>query len=318
MVKKLLFIVALCFIAAASLPESSDDFPLQFTSIGDKDNDGIKNRDDNCPNEPEDLDHFQDSDGCPDPDNDNDGVLDALDKCSREPEDKDGFEDGDGCPDLDNDRDRIPDNLDRCMNESEDFDGYEDSDGCPDLDNDSDGVPDLTDKCPMDAEDRDGTEDDDGCPDIDNDHDGIPDSQDRCPDKAENRNNFQDEDGCPDEAVQQIPMGQRLLEGLLFEGRTAEIDFTTRYVLDSLSRSLLTYPETVLEVIGNVDKSENPDQDYELALEMAQSVCSYLISTGVEAERLTAQSVGSSRPTSSNVTPEGRRENRRIEIRRIQ
>src|SRR5687767_735998 len=41
----------------------------------DEDDDGMADRDDACPNEPEDRDDFEDADGCPDPDNDRDGVL---------------------------------------------------------------------------------------------------------------------------------------------------------------------------------------------------------------------------------------------------
>lgn len=65
----------------------------------DRDHDGIPDSDDQCPDEPEDVDGFQDHDGCPDPDNDQDGVLDRDDKCPNEPETKNGFEDDDGCPD---------------------------------------------------------------------------------------------------------------------------------------------------------------------------------------------------------------------------
>src|SRR5690606_29928937 len=54
---------------------------------------------DQCPNEAEDMDGFQDEDGCPDLDNDGDGVLDADDKCPTEMETKNGFQDDDGCPD---------------------------------------------------------------------------------------------------------------------------------------------------------------------------------------------------------------------------
>ena len=77
-------------------------------------------------------DGFQDDDGCPDPDNDKDGIPDKLDKCPNDPEDKDGFEDADGCPDPDNDKDGIPDVIDKCPNEPETFNGYQDEDGCPD------------------------------------------------------------------------------------------------------------------------------------------------------------------------------------------
>jgi OOP family OmpA-OmpF porin len=55
--------------------------------------------DDTCPNDPEDKDGFQDTDGCPDPDNDNDRIPDVTDKCPNEPETYNGNEDEDGCPD---------------------------------------------------------------------------------------------------------------------------------------------------------------------------------------------------------------------------
>ena len=87
---------------------------------------------DKCPDEPEDRDGFEDTDGCPDPDNDKDGVPDEADKCPLEPEDRDGFEDTDGCPDPDNDKDGIPDTTDRCPNEPEKINGVDDNDGCPD------------------------------------------------------------------------------------------------------------------------------------------------------------------------------------------
>jgi OmpA-OmpF porin, OOP family len=165
----------------------------------DSDGDGIPDDVDQCPNEPEDRDGFEDSDGCPDPDNDGDTIADAFDKCPNEAEDFDGFEDTDGCPDPDNDKDGIPDERDACPNEPETMNGYKDEDGCPDEpDRDGDGVPDSRDKCPDEPEDTDGFEDEDGCPDPDNDGDGIPDNQDECIDEPETYNGYQDQDGCPD------------------------------------------------------------------------------------------------------------------------
>jgi hypothetical protein len=80
----------------------------------DTDRDGLLDPDDQCPRQPEDLDDFEDEDGCPDPDNDQDGILDRRDGCQLDPEDKYGFEDADGCPDPDNDQDGILDTSDAC------------------------------------------------------------------------------------------------------------------------------------------------------------------------------------------------------------
>ena len=62
----------------------------------DRDEDGILDKDDDCPEEVEDLDAFQDEDGCPEADNDLDGILDEEDECPDLPEEEGG--DGDGCP----------------------------------------------------------------------------------------------------------------------------------------------------------------------------------------------------------------------------
>src|SRR4029077_1048566 len=101
-------------------------------SIGDRDGDGIKDALDKCPDDPEDLDGFQDEDGCPDPDNDNDGILDVDDRCPNEPEDMDDDEDHDASPEPDNDKDRILDVNDACPNDPETYNGFQDEDGCPD------------------------------------------------------------------------------------------------------------------------------------------------------------------------------------------
>jgi outer membrane protein OmpA-like peptidoglycan-associated protein len=68
----------------------------------------------------------------PPPDRDGDGVPDDQDACPDRPEDIDGFEDSDGCPDIDNDLDGVLDIADRCPNVPETYNGYEDEDGCPD------------------------------------------------------------------------------------------------------------------------------------------------------------------------------------------
>ncbi len=199
----------------------------------DQDGDGIEDDVDQCRELPEDIDGFQDDDGCPDGDNDDDGVPDKLDKCPNVKEDEDGFQDDDGCPDLDNDQDGIPDAQDACPNEPGPANADRKKNGCPIKDPDGDGIQGDQDKCPNEAEDRDGFQDDDGCPDPDNDQDGILDAQDacpnlkgiqsadpkqngcpdpdrdhdtfldavdKCPDQAETWNGFQDDDGCPDEA----------------------------------------------------------------------------------------------------------------------
>jgi hypothetical protein len=134
----------------------------------DNDGDGIADLEDRfCPMDKEDGQAPQPSDGCPagGRDTDVDGVYDDLDACFDQEEDVDDFEDWDGCPDLDQDKDGVDDGDDQCPVCAEDKDQYADEDGCPELDNDSDGFYDIEDACPSEAEVLNGIDDFDGCPD---------------------------------------------------------------------------------------------------------------------------------------------------------
>lgn len=150
----------------------------------DRDNDLVFDRFDACLSDPEDLDGFEDDDGCPENDNDGDTVLDALDDCDDEPEDLDGFEDWDGCPEIDNDQDGLEDGVDSCP----DVAGLPALLGCPDTD--GDGVVDKDDACPEIV--GDGP---DGCV-LDSDGDGLPDARDACPMEAGPASSA----GCPEVA----------------------------------------------------------------------------------------------------------------------
>ena len=68
-------------------------------SRADRDQDGLDDNTDLCPDVAEDMDQFNDADGCPDPDNDEDGILDEVDQCPNEAEAVNGLDDSDGCPD---------------------------------------------------------------------------------------------------------------------------------------------------------------------------------------------------------------------------
>ena len=60
-------------------------------------------------------------------DSDGDGIVDKDDAAPEEPEDEDGFQDGDGSPEADNDGDGIPDEEDECP----ELAGERDREGCP-------------------------------------------------------------------------------------------------------------------------------------------------------------------------------------------
>jgi outer membrane protein OmpA-like peptidoglycan-associated protein len=265
------------------------------TGPADADADGVADVADKCPQQHEDQDGFEDSDGCPDPDNDGDGVADGADRCPQQAEDKDGFEDSDGCPDADDDKDGLADAQDRCPRQAEDKDGFEDGDGCPDPDNDKDGVADTADRCPLQL----GSAEDAGCPPKDSDGDGIVDKLDKCPDKKETFNGKDDGDGCPDGA-ETVVVSERSIEireRVFFGLGNATIEAASFPLLNTVATALSSYPRlTKVAVEGHTDDVGDPAANQVLSNDRAAAVATYLESKGIARSRLQAVGFGSSRP----------------------
>ncbi|MBS1496601.1 MAG: OmpA family protein [Bacteroidetes bacterium] len=112
----------------------------------DRDNDGVVDSLDKCPDTPG-IAALQ---GCPD--RDGDGIADGDDKCP----DVAGTAKYQGCPVPDTDGDGINDEMDKCPNVK----GFARYQGCPIPDTDGDGVNDEEDKCPT----RPGPATNQGCP----------------------------------------------------------------------------------------------------------------------------------------------------------
>ncbi|MEM1026059.1 MAG: OmpA family protein [Myxococcota bacterium] len=251
-------------------------------------------------------------------DRDGDGILDRDDACPDEPEDFDGFEDEDGCPDFDRDRDGIPDDLDACPDDPEDLDGFQDEDGCPDPDNDRDEVPDVEDGCPNEPEDFDGFDDDDGCPEEDSDRDGVPDDVDECPEEKETINGIDDEDGCPDEGEPQVEV---TTEKVTIDSRI-EFDFNSDRIrkesfsiLDQVALTLKANPQLAkVRVEGHTDDRGSEAYNQRLSQARAESVVRYLVSKGVSKARLEARGFGESLPRVPGTGEQVWAKNRRVEF----
>jgi len=109
-----------------------------FEEFIDTDGDGIADKNDNCPDTPDQI--TVDKRGCPF-DTDSDGVYDYLDHCQKTPAGV--VVDSNGCP-MDTDEDNVPDYIDLCANTPKG--SPVDDKGCI-VDADSDGVFDHLDQC---------------------------------------------------------------------------------------------------------------------------------------------------------------------------
>lgn len=255
----------------------------------DTDGDGIFDDKDLCPDVP----GLKELNGCPD--TDGDGVTDLEDECP----DVAGLEEFNGCPDSDGDG--IPDAEDKCPNKS----GSKEFDGCPDTD--GDGVPDHKDECPTEF----GTSENKGCPLKDSDGDGVPDKDDMCPEVAGTADNK----GCPEvtETVQNEL--NEFAKVINFQSGKSYVTDYSKNILDTKVIPMLNeYPQANFVIEGHTDNTGGDRLNKKLSEERAASVKDYLISHGIDKDRLRSIGYGSEKPIKSNSTEEGRLQNRRVEI----
>jgi outer membrane protein OmpA-like peptidoglycan-associated protein len=277
----------------------------------DSDGDGVFDRKDKCPDTPHGA--TVDAVGCP-KDSDGDGVWDGLDKCPDTP--KGWPVDRDGCP-LDSDGDRVPDGKDKCPGTPTGC--TVNDDGCP-ADADHDGVCDGVDRCPntpagcrVDAT---------GCP-IDSDHDGVCDGIDQCPGTPAGVS--VDAKGCPPPpppppAPVFIPEAKKelTLERVYFETDSAKLKPESAETLDKVAASLKDFPDVKIQVAGHTDNTGSAAHNMKLSDARASSVMNYLIGKGVNPAMLSEKGYGKNEPIADNKTAEGRAQNRRVGLRRVE
>ncbi len=85
-------------------------------------------------------------------------------------------------------------------------------------------------------------------------------------------------------------------------------------VLNSVALVLKQYEKTMIDVVGHTDSTGSMQLNMQLSQARAASVGQYLQSQGVQAVRIATQGMGPQYPIASNDTPEGRAQNRRVEL----
>lgn len=99
-----------------------------------------------------------------------------------------------------------------------------------------------------------------------------------------------------------------------FQTNSADINAGFYQVLNSVALVLKEFDKTVVDVAGHADSTGDDAMNMELSQRRASSVSSYLGAQGVSSQRLITVGYGETRPIASNDTPEGRQQNRRVEI----
>ncbi len=105
------------------------------------------------------------------------------------------------------------------------------------------------------------------------------------------------------------------LKHVFYTTGDASLDDRSKYELDNLTRLMNKYKDLRVELAGHTDSVGDDDMNLDLSSRRANTVLGYLANKGIEASRLSANGYGESQPIDSNETAEGRKVNRRTELR---
>jgi outer membrane protein OmpA-like peptidoglycan-associated protein len=102
-----------------------------------------------------------------------------------------------------------------------------------------------------------------------------------------------------------------------FETDRSELRPSFYETLNSVGLVLQEYDKTIVEVMGHTDSTGAESYNQSLSERRAGTVGSYLVAQGIDRRRLLTQGFGERNPIASNDTPEGRQQNRRVELRLV-
>lgn len=103
-------------------------------------------------------------------------------------------------------------------------------------------------------------------------------------------------------------------QDILFATDSASLRPDLQGDIRAVAANLVRYPNSRVEVIGHTDNTGEASYNQDLSERRARSVAGVLIGGGVPSSRVAAFGRGEDQPLASNLTPEGRSQNRRVEI----
>ena len=121
-----------------------------------------------------------------------------------------------------------------------------------------------------------------------------------------------------DSDVRIVNTGDRLIltmpQDILFNVDSSTVTPVLRDDLFKVADSLQRYPDTTVQVVGHTDSDGTASYNQTLSERRANAVADVLMDGGVRFGRIRAFGRGEDQPVASNLTPEGKRQNRRVEI----
>ena len=146
----------------------------------------------------------------------------------------------------------------------------------------------------------------------DADGDGVSDKFDKCPGTP--AGTVVDGSGCPIKFPEAAGTAG-VYNNIQFEFDSSVLRTSSYPTLDRVSSDLRANSGASLTLEGHASAEGTEQYNMNLSRDRANSVKTYLVNSGVDANRITVRAYGETRPISSNSTEEGRVLNRRVEIK---
>ncbi|MDH5609021.1 MAG: OmpA family protein, partial [Cyclobacteriaceae bacterium] len=105
-----------------------------------------------------------------------------------------------------------------------------------------------------------------------------------------------------------------LLNNIFFESGSSNLKEGSFDDIDRVVDLMRLLPGLKIEIAGHTDSSGNDNLNMQLSKVRAESVVQYIIAQGIDASRVAFKGYGETQPVASNLTPEGRMQNRRVEF----
>ncbi|MEZ5913588.1 MAG: OmpA family protein [Paracoccaceae bacterium] len=121
-----------------------------------------------------------------------------------------------------------------------------------------------------------------------------------------------------DSRVRVVNTGSELVvtmpQDILFATDSAAVRPDLQSDLRAVAAHLQRYPDSSIAVVGHTDNTGSASYNYDLSTRRASAVAAVLMDSGVPSHRVQAYGRGEDQPVASNLTPEGRAQNRRVDI----